>query len=392
MVIPSWYPLDQEDNFGIFFREHAIALAKFGHQVGVIYPKRFSIREIKSFLYSPKGVQKEIDDGVNTLRSFGISYIPRFSFLNDRLEFYQGLNLYRQYVADYGKPDIIHVQSMLNAGNLAAFIKKEEKIPFVITEHSSNFGTGRLSTKNLKNSMHIASHADLRFGVSRSLCMELEDLLGIENGRWNEMPNMVEQRFFEELLIKNQVVKDDFRFLMIASLDKNKRVENAIQAFAHQRLNDRNLSLDIVGDGPDRQELESIAESLGLQSRIRFHGKLSRPEIVNIMQKTDSLVLASQYETFGVVIIEALAMGKPVIATKCGGPESIVREDDGYLVPVDDIDALSDAMYLMIENYNRFDPQNIRSSCKSRYSEGVIISKWTEVYDTVIHKSDSEDA
>ena len=98
------------------------------------------------------------------------------------------------------------------------------------------------------------------------------------------------------------------------------------------------------------------------------------------MNNCDTFVLASRYETFGVVYIEALACGKPVIATKCGGPNSIVNENNGYLVNIDDIEALSNSMKLMFQNIENYDARLIRKECEKKYNPQVIASELEEIY------------
>ena len=78
------------------------------------------------------------------------------------------------------------------------------------------------------------------------------------------------------------------------------------------------------------------------------------------MQAADAFVLSSAYETFGVVLIEALACGKPVVSTACGGPDYIVTEENGLLVPVGDTQALGAALEQMIRTIDRYDPFRLK--------------------------------
>ena len=108
------------------------------------------------------------------------------------------------------------------------------------------------------------------------------------------------------------------------------------------------------------------------------------------MAVADAFVLSSRNETFGVVIIEALALGKPVIATQCGGPESILRPADGLLVPVDDVSAMANAMCQLIERRNDYDPVEIRQSCVARFSETAIAKRLNWIYAEVLSISPVE--
>lgn len=120
-----------------------------------------------------------------------------------------------------------------------------------------------------------------------------------------------------------------------------------------------------------------------MESQVQFLGALDRKEVILQMNKCDAFVLASKFETFGVVLIEALSCGKPVISTKSGGPNVIVNENNGLLVPVDNIKELSNAMLDLYQNYSRYNPNNIRNDCYARFSETVIAKRIINLYNSI---------
>jgi glycosyltransferase involved in cell wall biosynthesis len=95
-------------------------------------------------------------------------------------------------------------------------------------------------------------------------------------------------------------------------------------------------------------------------------------------------VLSSIYETFGVVVVEALAAGRPVIATRCGGPECIIGEEDGLLVLPGDVNALADAMIKMRANIRKYKPDGLRARCRARFGENAVIKQLKSVYSGVL--------
>jgi glycosyltransferase involved in cell wall biosynthesis len=105
------------------------------------------------------------------------------------------------------------------------------------------------------------------------------------------------------------------------------------------------------------------------------------------VSRAQVLVHPSQYETFGVAIIEALALGKPVIATRCGGPDAIVTPHDGMLVPVGDEQVLAEAMWTMRERIGDYDAAGIRRACLARFGERAVVERLTQVYAGVIAES-----
>jgi glycosyltransferase involved in cell wall biosynthesis len=172
------------------------------------------------------------------------------------------------------------------------------------------------------------------------------------------------------------------RFLSVALLTEGKGLHHLLKA-AH--LLDRrgivDFELAIGGDGPEASRLKAMSAGLGLAERCRFLGMLTRAEVRNWMQWCDAFVLPSSYETFGVVIGEAMACGKPVIATRCGGPEFTVTPETGLLVDVADPDALADAMDALVSGQVRFEPRAIRQSVVSRFGEKAFLSNISAIYD-----------
>jgi glycosyltransferase involved in cell wall biosynthesis len=114
-------------------------------------------------------------------------------------------------------------------------------------------------------------------------------------------------------------------------------------------------------------------------------GKRPNTEIPLWMNACDLVVLPSLSEGFGVVLIEAMACGKPVVATRCGGPEEIVTPETGILVPPGDEIALAKALHDVLSDQQRFDPQEIRRRAVDNYAYGNIASRITAVYREVLH-------
>lgn len=105
------------------------------------------------------------------------------------------------------------------------------------------------------------------------------------------------------------------------------------------------VTLVIAGDGPDRAALERQARELGLETRVRFLGSVSREQVLRLFRAADASVLSSAWENFPHTVVEALAVGCPVIATAVGGVPEVIREgENGLLVPANDVPALAAAI------------------------------------------------
>lgn len=380
LIIPSWYPQFSGDIGGSFFREQAIALKKFGHDVGVIYPQIRSLKNIKSILKKPYGLTVENDAGVNTLRWYTANYFPKVKNYNKNHWIKVGLRLFELYIKKYGKPDVIHVHSMLYAGYVAELINKKYNIPYVITEHSTSFARNLVAKDSILELRKVVDSAHFILSVSSEFSQLLNRIFKVE--RWIYVPNIVNDDFINYELV--EMPSNRFTFINVCFLTDKKRLDILISAFANVFKGNKNIDLKIGGAGPSMPELKLLAESLGVSSQIKFLGNLTRKEVLQEISTSNAFVLSSEYETFGVVVIEALALGKPVIATKCGGPESIVIPEVGYLIPKNSIDKMSQALEDLYNNYHTYNPSKLREYCDQNFSERVVVEKLTRIYSECI--------
>jgi glycosyltransferase involved in cell wall biosynthesis len=166
----------------------------------------------------------------------------------------------------------------------------------------------------------------------------------------------------------------------------NKGQADLLQAFAARFQGDPTVQLRIGGDGPLRAELQTLALELGISEQVTFLGMLSREQVATEMQRADAFVLSSHYETFGVVLIEALACGTPIIATACGGPECIVRPSNGLLVPPGDVDALGAAMAQIRETSANYPPDALHSECMAQFGEQAVAAQLGQIYQSVLRE------
>lgn len=378
LIIPSWYPQFEGDIGGNFFREQALALNKAGHKVGVIFPQFRSIKDLRGLYSKPYGIKYMNDGGLHTFKYHHTS-LPRLHKIQQKRWIDSGLKLFQKYIKEFGVPDIIHVHSLKPAGYLALIIKSKYKVPFVVTEHSTAFARGLIKKSEVMNLKNVVDASNYNIAVSQPFSSLLNSLF--EVGTWNYIPNIVNDDF---LNTKRKVMQKKFIFLTVSLLTTKKAVDILIKAFSCIRNEIPNAVLHIGGDGEERGNLEKLVKDLSLEDQVIFLGRLSRERVKSEMERSSVFVLPSRYETFGVVLVEALALGCPVIATKCGGPESIVIDKVGSLVKVDDITGLSEAMLNAYINYDKYNSEDIRQYCIDNFSEEAVTSQLTELYHSVL--------
>lgn len=136
----------------------------------------------------------------------------------------------------------------------------------------------------------------------------------------------------------------------------------------------------LIGEGPERRKIENIVKTNEMNDRVLLKGRLGRHDIAKYMQESDCFVLASRAETFGVVYIEAMATGLPVIATKCGGPEGFINEENGILIEKDNLEKLIQAMKLMYKENNNYNKKEISKDTYNKFSPIGVGESISKVY------------
>lgn len=179
---------------------------------------------------------------------------------------------------------------------------------------------------------------------------------------------------------------DHKRIASIGRLIPLKGFDKLILAFSQLAGRFPEWELSIIGEGPEYDNLQQLIEELELQTHIRLHGWIGQPEY--ILQNCALFAFASSSETFGNVLIEAMACGLPVISFDCPtGPREIIQhEQNGLLIPLNDIDGLRDAMIYLIEDESarRRMGQNAKITSQS-YSVKAITQQWENLLVRIVH-------
>jgi glycosyltransferase involved in cell wall biosynthesis len=203
------------------------------------------------------------------------------------------------------------------------------------------------------------------------------------------IPNMINGDYFR--LPAESRKTDPFIFLSAGRLAPVKGLDILIKAFRDlANKEDHNVQLRIAGRGESREELEKQVRQEQLSDKVLFLGRISRDQMVQEMQGANCFVLSSIYEAFGVVLIEAMSTGLPVIATRSGGPENIVDESCGILIRPGDVKEMEEAMAGMISEYQRFNPGQIRKRTLDNYGSNLIREKYKEVFEEILRQQKDE--
>lgn len=376
LVLPSWYPDNKKPLNGIFFKEQAEALVKSGVEVIVLSIAVKSFREFDKE-NSINKLEFSEENGVKVYRYTTYNYFPKLEELY--LKYYSMVmkKMVKKVIEKEGNPDLIHIHSALDAG--IAYVKSKLKMPYVITEHSTKYSRGMIGKAQKKYLNKLFENARRVMVVGNGLKGELSKY--ISNEKIEVMYNPVVMPSYE---IKDDKNKSKFRFFSLGFLTKKKGMDALIEAFNSNKEKFKDIELFIGGAGEEFNNLKHLIDEYGLSKNVFLLGSLNREEVAFNMKNCDCFVLPSRFETFGIVYVEAMYYGKPVIATRTGGPDTFVNEKCGLLVEIDNKYELADAMEQIVNNYNNYDPLEIKKYCDEKFSERVIMKELKKVYQEVI--------
>jgi glycosyltransferase involved in cell wall biosynthesis len=408
-VVPGWYP--HEPCFpleGAFIREQAQAIAE-------LHPERHitlslwdqGLRELSSRhlgKYMRKLVSRPTPNGPGPLtepdrshrftpypfpttniveaRRPAWSWDPRWLGGNRDVILAANRDNLDRATASAGSPDVIHAHVAYPAGWIAMHLGRERGIPYIVTEHMGPFPLPRYRAGDRDLSPLVREpleNARAVIAVSPVLAGEIE-AFGIRRPRF--IPNLVDESQYPVTPFRTD---PRFTFYTLGAMLVNKGISDLIHAAAKlmTRLDPRDrerVRFRIGGDGRDENRFRAEASRLGLGDTVEWLGLVPRDQARAGFRECDCFVLPSHHESFGIVLTEALASGRPVIATRCGGPESIVRDGTGILVPVGDVEALTQALQTMLKTARSYDPYRLREEFMSRFSRQAVVGALDAVY------------
>jgi glycosyltransferase involved in cell wall biosynthesis len=379
VFLPKWYPGRGDPQLGDFLRKQAMATGRMV-QVSVMAP--LPLRGADAW----DGQEVDTADGIWELRCYYQASEHPLAAVRKAIN----LQRYRRavnagwdrLVREQGLPDLAHVHILLRPALVARWLERRHGIPYLVSEQSSGFLDGTFARKS---SAYRA--------LTRQLTRQARAVTAVSPWLGEAL---VRHRLCERFTVVPNVVPGLERplpppgpagqFLMVADLvDRTKNVSGVLRALAEAHRSEARLRLTIIGDGPDRAELEKLAHDLDLGNSVVFLGRLPNHAVLDHMAHVGAVVINSNVETFSVVTGEALAQGKPVVATRCGGPEAFITPANGLLIPVGDDRALASAMLQITAGHARYVPHTIRDSVSDRYGPEAVGRAFVGLYETVLH-------
>ncbi len=290
-----------------------------------------------------------------------------------------GLAAFECVRAQWGGPDIVHVQALWPAGLIACTIKRRYGIPYVVTEHSEEYlaaserrlvrtpGVVRLLLRPL------ALGASRTIAVSRFLAERLMELGLAVNPV--VIPNVVPVSDPVAMPAAGRHV-----IAHVSIMGPAKNIGGLLRAVDELRQRRDDFVLLLIGDGESRPELERLAAALELTGKVEFTGRVDAGDVRRLLGESAFTVISSTHETFSVVAAESLMCGRPVLATRCGGPEEFVSSTVGRLIEAGSVEALVGGLDWMLDHHHEFDPQALHDYAVARFAPGVVAEQILAVY------------
>jgi len=270
-------------------------------------------------------------------------------YVRNRLSWLRGIRFvtnFFSFIVEIRKiqPEIIYARSLTPAGFVATFYCKSYKIPcFVQCEGIDVLALPSWFKKTL--GYFVVKYATKIISATKDMAKKLaqdygrKDVIIIENG--------VNSSEFENAKAKDLAYEKP-RVIFVGRIDENKGVEYLAKAFLQVRKNRKSASLLIVGDGPLKKELEN---KYGDMDDIHFLGRIPHEEIPEYLAACDLFVLPSIFEGQGLVLMEALASGLPIIASNLSGiSELIIDGENGMLTKAGDENELAEKIELILDD------------------------------------------
>jgi L-malate glycosyltransferase len=278
-------------------------------------------------------------------------------------------------------PDVIHGHFAAGSAGIVR-TARQLGVPFVLTEHTSSLASPRpvehISRAGLRmmRDVYAAAAAVMFVGPEQHAAAVS---LGFE-GRFFVVPNPVDSGRFHP----PPGPRAGIRVISIGHAIARKRHDLLLEAFSQFRRQSPDATLDIVGDGPRLEALRARVRRLRLENAVVLHGHLDRARLGPLVEAASLYVHTSEYESFGVSIVEALMSGVPVVTTPCGGVSSDLADAFG-MVAEPTPETLAAAMSRMLDGHAAH-PSAIAEWARSKYGVTAVAQQIEAVYQQVVDR------
>jgi glycosyltransferase involved in cell wall biosynthesis len=362
---------------GLFIQKQADAISVFCN-VAVLYVHSDPLAS------KPYEIDVADENGIKVVRIYyKESNIPFLSWFLKIFKFFKAHRLGLKALRSF-QPDLLHVHVLTREGIVALAVKIWIGLPYVITEHWSRYLPASNSFHGIFRKMitrRVVRSSSAMITVSETLKKAMLKV-DLTNPDFLVVPNPVEMKMFT--IGGRPGIRSRRRIISISCFeDRSKNISGFLNAV--KSLSDRRSDFEcfLIGDGPDFELEKKRADKYGLLGKnVFFTGLKEQNELVKEIQAADFMVMSSNYETFGTVVIECLSCGIPVVATNVGIVPEVINKTNGIMIPTGDHNALVAAIDTMLDQVNSYNPETIRNTVLNRFDNHTIATQLLEIYTT----------
>jgi len=368
LMLTSWYPDKNSIYSGIFIQEQARAMSRdFNIIVAAIKIDYSRFSPFMNYKIIKTGSSNFIEYQITVFRSF-----PVYNQFNFFITILKSLN--RDLASHHF--DLIHCHVSYPAGVAGYYYSKMKKIPFIITEHYGGFTGLFRSIIHKKLLLNALEHANLVTTVSNA---SKEIMARYIKNEITVVPNLIDVYRFS--IKKETDSKINVGFM--GGLDTNTKGLDILLT-AISEMPNKNIILHIAGAGKLLNTYKQMTKELNISDKCIYYGGIKPENVPTFYNRLDFFILPSRRESFGVVLLEAMASGLPVIATRCGGPEDIVTDETGILVEPENPNLLANGIKELIERKTDFNSEHIRSIAESKFGISSYSKRMQVLYNKII--------
>jgi glycosyltransferase involved in cell wall biosynthesis len=297
---------------------------------------------------------------------------------------FNGYLALRKLIADF-RPDVVHGH-MIHANILSRLARLTIKFPRLICTAHNTYEGGMLRMLAYRLTDRLA---DVTTNVSLEAVQAFEKLRACPKGKMQVVFNGIDTTIFKRDDFKREHVRriagaqeTDRVILSVGRLAEAKDFPTLIACFAALSGNDGTLRLWIVGEGCERVALTALVEELGVTEKITFWG--ARSDVDAFYNAADIYVLSSAWEGFGLVVAEAMATERVVVATDCGGVREVIG-DQGFVVPPRDVPSLTKGIARALslsDEEKRVLGLRARARVIENFSLDNVVANWLHLYES----------
>lgn len=363
LFVNSWYPSKVLPTNGDFIQRHVEAVAT-KHNVTTIH-----------VITNPIIDKEEITDiTTNGIRTI-IAYLkPSKNYINKLIYYFKAYKKLYLLTEDF---DILHVSKLYPAGLFALYLKWFKNKKYIISEHFTGYlqpHAKNIGKTEIYLSKIISKNATFVCPVSENLAENMKSL-GL-NGNYEVVPNVVDTNLFTPHEKKKKI----FTLIHLSSLaDKHKNITGLLKVISKLQNHIPNFLFYLIGDNP--LQYQNLIESLKINpNNIELVDQIPHYQVSHYLQKSDILILFSNYENLPCVILEAFACGIKVISTNVGGIQEFFPKDYGALIPQGDEKYLLKEIINQYNKSNRVSKKSMHQYAKKLFSKESISDRFNKLY------------